>query len=517
MKLRYALFASILYLCTLSIAQIPQNYYSGTEGKTSYELKTALHNIIDNHTTLSYGDLYNAYRKTDSKPGNVVWDMYSDVPEGTPAYIYTHGSKNCGNYKVEGDCYNREHSFPQSWFKEASPMKTDLFHVVPSDGKVNGMRSSYPFGEVGAVSETSTNGSKLGTSSFDGYSGTVFEPIDAYKGDFARSYFYMATRYEDKIAGWQNNGSANAVLNGTSTKVFDDWCLNLLLKWHAQDPVSDKEIVRNNEIYVYQHNRNPFIDYPQFATIIWAGAPADSTINGGSTGGTDTAIVASSGCVDFSNIPTTSSSSYSDRDWTSDNGVNWQAALARTDQTITGTAICFQRSNDASLQSSTLAGGINALTFVTQQKYTGSGGVISISINGIEKGSFSVTDLVEQHQLSDLNIENDFQLLFTTNGATRIALDDVCWQNYTPTRLEKSQIQKARVYPNPFTDHLNIDVTDNSDITLNILDVTGRLVYHTSTHGGSVTIDTQSFKSGIYLLKWTQRDGSEQVMKLICK
>ncbi len=151
-------------------------------------------------------------------------------------------------------------------------MVSDLFHVYPTDGKVNGMRSNYPFGEVGTPSSTSTNGSKVGTCSYPGYSGTVFEPIDEFKGDFARTYFYMATRYETLIDGWSaNSTTADAILNETEDQVFEDWYLNMIIEWHNADPVSQKEIDRNDAVYAIQNNRNPFIDHPEYVAQIWGG------------------------------------------------------------------------------------------------------------------------------------------------------------------------------------------------------------------------------------------------------
>jgi len=225
-------------------------------------MKIALHNIIDNHTVVSYSSLHTHYQTTDKKPNGKVWDMYSDIPGGTPPYEFTFITDKCGSYQNEGDCYNREHSFPQSWFNKSSPMKSDLFHVYPTDGKVNGMRSSYPYGEVSNPTKTSLNGSKLGPNTTAGYSGTVFEPIDEYKGDFARTYFYMATRYYSEDGSWQNN----AMVNGAEPK---PWALNMLYQWHIQDPVSPKETDRNNAVYAIQHNRNPFIDHPEWVDSVW--------------------------------------------------------------------------------------------------------------------------------------------------------------------------------------------------------------------------------------------------------
>lgn len=251
-------------------AQPPSGYYDAATGKTGAALKTALHDIIDNHTVKSYDFLWTAFQSTDAKANGKVWDMYSDVPGGTPDYEYIFGSNQCGNYNSEGDCYNREHSFLKSWFNEASPMNTDLFHLVPTDGWVNNKRGSFPFGETSSPTFTSSNGSKVGSCSISGYSGTVFEPIDEYKGDFARIYFYMAPRYENVIAGWYSNSAeANAVLMNNSFPVYETWFLEMLGEWHENDPVSQKETDRNNAVFAIQENRNPFVDHPEWVYLVW--------------------------------------------------------------------------------------------------------------------------------------------------------------------------------------------------------------------------------------------------------
>jgi endonuclease I len=270
--LRLFIAALAILIVQNNYAQAPAGYYDSATG-TGYTLKTQLYNIIKGHTVRSYDQLWTDFYSTDRKTNGYVWDIYSDKPGSTPAYDYTFFTEQCGNYSGEGSCYNREHSFPKSWFDDASPMYSELFHLYPTDGYVNGKRSNYPFGEVGTASWTSTNGSKLGTSNYPGYTGIVFEPIDEYKGDFARTYFYMATRYENIISGWENNDSnGDAVLNGTTDQVYEDWFLNLIIDWHNNDPVSQKEIDRNNAIYAKQNNRNPFIDHPEYVAKIWGGA-----------------------------------------------------------------------------------------------------------------------------------------------------------------------------------------------------------------------------------------------------
>ncbi|PID27555.1 MAG: hypothetical protein CSB55_08755 [Candidatus Cloacimonadota bacterium] len=257
---------SILFLCLLIYsvfyAEIPDGYYDDVNGLYGEILRAGLHDITDNHHAQSYGSLWTHFEETDAKPNGTVWDMYSDVPGGTPPYVYHFGTDQAGNYNSEGDCYNREHSWPKSWFNNDAPMKTDLFHIYPTDAYVNGQRSNLPFGEVDNPVWTSMNGSKKGPCSYPGYSGQVFEPIDEYKGDFARTYFYMCTRYYGEDGNWQNNG----MVNGADLK---PWALNMLIEWHNQDPVSQKETDRNDAVYEIQENRNPFIDHPEYVSYIW--------------------------------------------------------------------------------------------------------------------------------------------------------------------------------------------------------------------------------------------------------
>ena len=243
-------FISVLALT----AQIPNGYYNAANGKTGDELKAALHNIIKGHHVVSYEGLLNAFAYTDCKPNGKIWDIYSN-------YEYSL-SGNCGQYEQEGDCWNREHTWPQSWFNEQTTPRCDLFHVYPTDGFVNGQRSNYPYGEVGNYIYISGNGSKLGTCVTSGYTGRVFEPIDEYKGDIARSYFYMSVRYYSEDSNWGTSGMTN------KSEILP-WAMTMLLRWSDEDPVSDKEIARNNAVYGYQNNRNPFIDDPEYARMIW--------------------------------------------------------------------------------------------------------------------------------------------------------------------------------------------------------------------------------------------------------
>ena len=252
-----------LFLLSLSLSILAQpaaGYYNTASGKNAADLRTALQAIITNgQSVTTYDGLWTAYKTTDENSSGKIWDIYSNC-------TYNFGAQQCGNYSAECDCYNREHTSPQSWFASASPMVSDLFNVYPTDGKVNGERSNYPYGEVGTATYTSANGSKLGASSSADYAGVVFEPVDQYKGDIARTYFYMATRYAGLCESW----SAGAeVVYSTANLGFTTYAMNLFLKWSREDPVSAKEILRNNAVYGIQNNRNPFIDNPGLEEYIW--------------------------------------------------------------------------------------------------------------------------------------------------------------------------------------------------------------------------------------------------------
>lgn len=258
-------------------AQIPAGYYNTATG-SGYTLKTQLHNIIKNgHTARQYCQLWTDFQSTDKRPDDKVWDMYSNCN-------FTFGTDQDNGSGGTAECqkYNREHTFPQSWFGsnisscQSSPvLATDLLMVYPTDKYVNAQRGNLPYGNVATANQTYSNGGKRGSSSVSipGYSGMVFEPANEYKGDLARTFFYVATRYQDQIAAWQNNSNeSNATLNGTSDQVFELWQLQILYQWHIQDPVSTKETNRNNAVYTIQGNRNPFIDHPEWVANIWGSA-----------------------------------------------------------------------------------------------------------------------------------------------------------------------------------------------------------------------------------------------------
>ena len=263
-NIRIILLLAMMVSSLTALAGVPTNYYSSAIGKSDKNLMSALRGVIREHRQLSYNALWDAFKTTDTDAQGYIIDMYSNCryrPE-------EHG----GSSSAVGGGYNREHSFPKSWFDDGYPMYTDLFHLYPTDIKVNNQRSNHPFGVCGANGTRLTNGQyygkgKLGKSTYPGYSGTVFEPDDEYKGDFARTYFYMATCYMSELPSW--SGSAQLDYRTNDYKAFSTWSINMLMEWTRLDPVSEKEIKRNDAVYGIQGNRNPFIDHPELAEHIW--------------------------------------------------------------------------------------------------------------------------------------------------------------------------------------------------------------------------------------------------------
>ena len=298
----------------VGFAQIPTGYYNTATG-TGYTLKTNLKKIIDNvndgipsehlHNDQGYAALWtlysqSAFRDNYYENDGSLLDLYSENPTGVDPYNYTSSAQQCGSYSSEGDCYNREHLVPQSYFDNfaVDPMKNDPFHVFPSDGKVNGDRNNLGFGKVSTATYTSQNGSRRGpntVNAYSSYAGTVFEPVDAFKGDVARAFFYFATRYEDNMDEFYStaNGAtceAKNMFDGSINKVFSDNFILLLIKWHKDDPVSAKEIAQNNAIYAHQNNRNPYIDHPEYICQIWSTQCATVDALSSETFLTDTAV-----------------------------------------------------------------------------------------------------------------------------------------------------------------------------------------------------------------------------------
>jgi len=251
-------FSTLFFLLVLTVsahAANPNGYYNSITGKKAEALKTALSNLLLNHTVQEYNSLWGFFPSTDARPDGKVWDMYSST-------VRSFGSTSG---------MNREHSFPKSWWGGAVVAAyTDINHLFPSDADANMAKSNYPLGVVNSTPSFNNGVSKIGNNVFPGYSTSskVFEPADEYKGDFARTYFYMVTCYQNY------NWSYLYMVDQNVYPTLKPWAATMLMQWHRQDPVSTKEINRNEAVFLIQNNRNPFIDYPQLPEYLWGDSTA---------------------------------------------------------------------------------------------------------------------------------------------------------------------------------------------------------------------------------------------------
>ena len=252
---RWTIVAALVVTWLGAGATIPAGYYNSLDGKSGQALKDAIHELATQHTVLNYYSLWNYFPTTDCRldDKNKIWDMYSDKQY----YVWnTYGM-------------NREHSFPKSWWggydaNDGYAAYTDLNHLYPADAEPNMKKSNYPMGEVSTTRYT--NGvTKVGTpkSGQGGGCSSVFEPDDRYKGDFARTYFYMACTYQQYY--WKYTYQ----VTNSHWKTLNDWSVDLLCRWARADAVSDKEVYRNDAVQQCQNNRNPFIDFPDLFEYIW--------------------------------------------------------------------------------------------------------------------------------------------------------------------------------------------------------------------------------------------------------
>jgi len=263
----------LFFTVTFSYSNIPSGYYSTLNGKQSAALKTELHNIICHDTThyLTYGSgtnhTWQGFYSTDRDTlTNLVIDMYSDSLHYFPEdYISL-------SYPGFGQKIHIEHSVPKSWWgcdiTHPDCAAEDLNHMYPAEGTMNESKGDNPLGVVSGTPTKNNGVSKVGPAVYNGYVGNVFEPADEYKGDFARSYIYMATAYQHYINKWDTTKPEN-MMEADTYPTLKPWAIQLLLQWNRQDPVSQKERTRVEKVFAIQHNRNPFIDYPELIEYIW--------------------------------------------------------------------------------------------------------------------------------------------------------------------------------------------------------------------------------------------------------
>ena len=281
------LFSVCIYAEGIEPSTVLTTYYAsidGTSTNANDDLRKTLCTVISTgYVSIGYSSLQSQMYAASSNPTDFVngsnktmEDIYSSKPYKS--------SDNGSSASTCGTGWNKEHTVPQSWFGESSPMKSDAFHVYPTDIKMNSVRANYPYGENNAAKSCSTWGyGSLGTSTFPGYNGTVFDPGEggehgSYKGDLARTYFYMATRYRTTNFTSGTGGISFTYSGGVAD--LTDYMKNLMLKWHREDPVSEKELKRNNAVYAHQRNRNPFIDYPELVEYIWGTKKGQTVVLG---------------------------------------------------------------------------------------------------------------------------------------------------------------------------------------------------------------------------------------------
>ncbi len=523
--------------------QVPDGYYDNVDLLEGAALKTALYKIIAKHDTLSYGNLWTAFKTTDLRDNGTIWDIYSQLTAFEP------GNDQCGSYKVEGDCYNREHTFPKSWFGNATPMYTDLMHLLPTDGKVNSERSNLPYGETDGENFKSSGGySKVGYSTIDGYSGLVFEPADEYKGDLARIYFYMATAYEDKVANW-----SSPMLNGTIFPAFAPWALNMLLSWAANDPVSQKEIDRNNAVYSIQGNRNPYVDYPDFADLVWGTPAADlcriGTIihNPTSPTGNDEVIVsvAINNAVKATLQWGTSADNISNTiKMAADNGKYTATIPANNDGTVVYYYIVAENNNGDKLQSltqnytvsnSTVNINTFAITNITQTpQVPNNTEEVNISATianaieatlhwGISANNINIAtsmsangDMFSTTMFAHLAGTTIYYYISATDGNNQ-AMSDV--MNYTVEKSASTGIVHDKpnigLSPVPVINTLNIVSPTDQQCKMLIYNTSGKLMYEYPYCCGSLSVDCSDWPAGIYIASFIFDDCT--INRKICK
>lgn len=289
MKILKPLFFPLLLFIVVmeGYAQAPLGYYGRAVGKSGRELQDSLCSIINNHRRVHYGcSHYDTLTHITTEYDTCLFKMfpYTDPADGAEGEIYDmyYGCRfrpeQHGNGSVTSNCvyYEREHTFPKSLFQGSRSLAyTDMFNLYPADRVVNNLKNNNPFGEINAYQweRCFQDGSGIGANCYVPpladmipYTGTVFEPLDAYKGDFARSLLYISIRYMREDDYWVSDPDSSAMADKSQ---FRPWMLAMLKEWHYADPVSYKEIQRNNAVYVIQGNRNPLIDHPELVGMIW--------------------------------------------------------------------------------------------------------------------------------------------------------------------------------------------------------------------------------------------------------
>lgn len=441
----------------------PNGYYDGAVGLSCAPLKTALKTAISNgNTPRTYSDLWNQYLISDIKPrevgtgsANVIWDIYSDNPNGPDPYNFTPGTVASGGQQdngtggaVEGERYNREHSVPLNWFdgNTGTPgPATDYLHIFPTDKFVNNQRSSYIYGEVSNPTWTSLNGSKLGPNAFAGLTGTAFEPINEYKGDVARAFLYFVTRYQDNMPSFSGGAFGTQAFDNSTFPSVDVPYLQMMIKWHKQDPVSQKERDRNNAAYTYQGNRNPYIDHPEYVELVW-----------------------NSNCPGLGALPVT-------LEW-------FKGQLKGNDVQLQ-----WQTNNEANFSRYEIQRSVNGTDYVT----------VSI-VNGRNVRSYNYSDDVSK--LGGRRLYYRLNMV-DKDGSSKLS---------SVFTIHLQANVRFQVYPNPASSNLTVELGSSLfSGSLIVTDMTGRSLYsrQLSNQRGQVSVPVQQLPAGRYLVQLKADNG----------
>ena len=465
-------------------------YYRTVNGNGEDLLNSITSRIRNGYTAKTYDDLWTGYSNVYKMSNGKMYDIYSD---NTNFAV----SKKCGSYSNIGDCYNREHTIPKSWWGGAQKGQgADIIIVVPSDGKINGMRSNMPYGETTTGKTYSANGdpsgNRVGNSTSTQYvTGEVFEPFDDRKGDIARIYFYAATMYKNtgedagKVTNW-TSGDGSKVFSEDGKFGFKQSYLDMLLKWHNEDPVSENEIAWNSKFEDFQGNRNPYIDHPSWVDLIWGGTYASTNKNAENTKNGTASVSSGSlgGYIDEGGGNITLDVTPNNATLNVNDELNVSASLSGA----TGTIIWYQYSDD---------GG-----YVNMSATTGN----SITVTGVSAGTvelhacfgdvdtFATINVVgtgeETEQTLTITYQNCGSTGYVANQSTKINGIDFAYSNvsntYKPSKLQFNKYTGVIYNVTPLTYIKSVKITSN-DATYNF---NGTIGFSETTAGAETNVAT---------------------------
>ncbi len=414
------------------------NYYNGTENLSEENLKVAIKTTVSSgYVSLLYNPARDSmFMSIDNKKTNG-----QGASQNTLECVYT-GREAIG-YIDRTDCqnnfaFNTEHTFPQSLFTSLEPMKSDLHHLFPTDNVANNERGDNPFGIVTSPSWTN-GGSKS--------DGTIFEPRDDQKGRAARALFYFVLRYQNY----------SSFLNSQES-ILRTWCLAY--------PPDQKDIIRNNDIFSMQHNRNPFIDYPAFLERI-------NTLATNSIAPLFNAMDISDDTLVYGMIPTGTPVLY---DFIVVNNGNTPLNLTNFNLTHPGELSFSNSGNDTTISpGEALTLHINCLTTVTD------------SIRAFLSFNSSAT---------------------TGSVVVPIFVNDLIYSGIYES------VSGVHVFPNPATEKITISLRSKGrNMQLFLFDMMGKQVIHLSLDSNEETIDVSNLSYGVYLMQLSENAGT--IMKKV--